>query len=411
MKIGYVLKKYPRLSETFILNEILGLEDMGHEISIFSLMPCDEARFHADLARVKAAVEYLPAFGSRTVNDALAAFAIAEGAALEALPRALAFIDRLADDKRIAVLVHALLVGRRAKERGIEHLHAHFMTVAAHTAYLAHLFFGIPFSVTAHAKDIYRETVNPRTFGEVARASRAVVTVTEENCRFIAGTFLGDDDSKVRLVYNGLPLAEIAGARSKRDPHLVVGVGRLVEKKGFHVLLDAMSLLKSRGSPAHCLLIGDGEDTAKLRDQCRRLELDDVVVFAGAQPREQVLAAMRRARVLAAPCVVGTDGNKDALPTVLIEALAVGLPSVSTPLNGIPEIVEHKRHGLLVPENDSVGLADAIDKLIGDDQFWLHCSEAGPLRAKERFDREATIRRLVEVFEAPRTAAQRAGVS
>lgn len=398
LRIGYVLKMFPRLSETFILSEVLGLQDAGVEVSVLSLRLADEGRFHADLARVRASVDYLPQFGSASTVDAFRAFAGLGRGGLAGLQRALDFVGRLPSDRQAGVLVQALHLARQVEEQHLDHLHAHFMTVAAHTAYIAHLLTGIPFSVTAHAKDIYRVGVSPIIFREVAAAATAVVTVCDANQRYILDHLLAGSPARVVRIYNGVDVESLPPPAPHRDPTLVLAVGRLVEKKGFDVLLDSCAILVERGIPVTCLVLGDGEERAALEARCSDLGLKDHVRFAGAVSKDEVLGWMTRARVLALPCVTGADGNRDALPTVLIEALALGLPVVSTPVAGVPEIVDEGVSGLLVTEGDPAALADGIGLLMSDDGRWSQIAAAGPAKVAARFDRSRTMPQLLSVF-------------
>lgn len=395
LKIGYVLKKYPRLSETFILNEILGMEGLGHEVDITSLTAADEGRFHADLAKVKAPVRYLPAFGSAA---AMAAFDEAAKLAPGALERAMAYVGLLPSDKRPAILVHALLMRRAAREKGLDHLHAHFATVAAHVAATCRHLGGPTFSVTAHAKDIYRDAVDRKLFRATLDASAFIVTVCEANRRWIEEKLLDGPSEKIKVIYNGLPLEGIRPGDGPREPATILGVGRLVEKKGFPLLIESLRILRDRGFDARVEIIGDGEDRSAIAAAVDRLGMKNHAVLLGARPREEVLARMRSATLLAAPCLTGDDGNRDALPTVLIEALACGLPSVSTPVGGIEEIVDDGVHGYIVPEKDVVAFADAVAKILGDAAAAAAMREKAPGRARERFDRNSTLPKLVALM-------------
>lgn len=403
LRVGYVLKKFPRLSETFILDEILGMEATGVEVSIFSLRLPDDGRFHADLGRVRAGVRYLPDFGSASALDAFRAVWGLGDRAGEGLGAALRFLDRLPPERRARLLVQGLHLAQEASRERLQHLHAHFVTVAAQTAYLAHLFTGIPFSVTAHAKDVYRHTVDPGVFREIADAASPVVTVCQANRRHIEEHIFGGR-GEVEVVYNGVSLDRLPVRRAGREPGLILGVGRLVPKKGYPVLLEACRILADRGLDLRCVLVGDGDERAPLLELRQRLGLADRVDLVGAASREEVLGWMRRARVLAAPCVTDAEGNRDALPTVLLEALAVGLPVVSTPVGGIPEIVDPGVHGLLVPEGDPAALADALERTLSDDRLSDRLAEAGRARVEERFDRSKTMGALLDVFR--RSAGQ-----
>ncbi len=401
LRVGYVLKKFPRLSETFILNELMGLEAAGVDVGVMSLHPPDAEPAHPEVKRLVAAVHYLPVFGSGAAWAAFQSLRELDRLRPQALDRAMGFVERVSAEKRSALLVQGLLVANQVTALGLHHLHAHFMTIAAHVAYLAHVFTGVPYTVTAHAKDIFRETVDGDVFREVTASARALVTVSDYNRRFIADRFLRGDDRKVVRIYNGIPLDELAAPEGTREPDLVVAVGRLVEKKGFHLLLEAARRLVDGGERLKVVIIGDGDERGRLLADCERLELGGTVTFTGPLTRDEVLRWMRRARVLVAPCLRGTDGNQDALPTVLLEALAVGLPAVSTPVAGIPEIIEDGVEGRVVPENDVAAIAAAVSGLLHDDGAWRRMSAAGRVTAARKFDRTATLPHLLELFGGP----------
>jgi len=400
MHVGYVLKKYPRLSETFILNEILGLEETGVRVSIMSLRLPDDGRFHGALSQVAADVRYLPHQGAAPLLEAMEAVTSSGPGAELRLERALAFVSRLPFARRASVLLQGLCLADLARRDGINHLHAHFMTVAAHTCYVAHLISDVSFSITAHAKDIYRESVDRAVFSQIAAAGR-VVTVCEANRAFIESQLLTVSGASVEVVYNGLPdmPTEPGAGPATREPGLILAVGRLVEKKGFDVLIDACSRLRTAGKRFRCRIIGEGDAGDALRQQVVERGLVSHVSIEGARSREDVLDAMRRARVLAAPCVVGADGNQDALPTVILEAQAMGLPVVATPVGGIPEMLADGEQGLLVSQRDPDALAEGLTRML---EFapgeWTRMSESGRRNVQLRFSREQTLPRLLALF-------------
>ena len=361
-------------------------------MSIFSLRHATEGRFHPDIASVHGDVHYLP-----TVDKA--AFL----AAVRALPElntnqlgaVLDFVDLLPADRRAHVLLDAVEVADRVRNAGINHLHAHFLTIAAHTAHIVHLLTGVPYTVTAHAKDIYRHTVDWDVAAHVAHHAAAIVTVCDANLRHLQSRLPG---MRVTRIYNGLGAQQQPTTLASRQRHLVVGVGRLVEKKGFDVLLRAIAHLAADVADIRCVLVGDGDERTALEALACDLAIDDRVTFTGSLSQPQVADWLRRAHVMAAPCRVGDDGNQDALPTVLLEALGAGLPAIATPIAGIPEIIEHGIEGLLVPEDDVAALTDELAGVMTDDATWMAMSAAGPAKLAAKFDRDRTISDLVDVF-------------
>ena len=397
MHIGYVLKKFPRLSETFFLNEILELQRQGVTVTPFSLHRPDDGVFHSKLAELASPVVYLPPHKSAAVLERLRSYRSPLGEARAGLWQQ--FEDLLAAGRPdlFPVLTWGIDVAMMARERGIDHLHAHFATVAAHVARTAHGITGIPFSVTCHAKDIYREGVDPERFVTLCRDSRFLVTVCEANKKHIIETLGGGGCLRVEVVYNGVDLQTFhPEGREPQQPPLVLGVGRLVEKKGFDVLIEAVAKLQARGVAVECVIVGEGDQRQPLEELARKLGAP--VRLVGAINKGDVIALMARAAVLALPCVVGADGNRDALPTVLLEALAAGVPVVSTPVSGVPEIVDGGRCGVLVPQHDAAALQQELHDLLGDPDRCRELAVAGRARAEDLFDLRCNAGRLRALF-------------
>jgi predicted glycosyltransferase/glycosyltransferase involved in cell wall biosynthesis len=396
LRVGYVLKKFPRLSETFILNELLALESAGVELSVMSTRAPDDEPRHAALDMLQAPVMQLTRHRTAQMGDLTTE--LRRRAHPGAADIAERFLARLPATARASVLGQALQVADQVEHRRLGHLHAHFATVAAHTAYLAHLVCGVPFSVTAHAKDIYRDTVDPAVFSEVASAAITVVTVCEANRRHITERLLGERPARIEVVYNGVAVDEMVGSSEIRDRGLVLAVGRLVEKKGFDVLIDAVRILHDSGTAVRCIIVGDGDQRSALAEQVDQSGLSGAVQLLGPLPTERVFELMQGAGVLAVPCVTGADGNRDALPTVVLEAMGWGLPVVATPVGGIGEMVRDGVEGRLVAERDPAGLAAALAEVIGDAALWQAMSEAGRHTVVQRFDRGSAAASLVEIF-------------
>jgi glycosyltransferase involved in cell wall biosynthesis len=390
-RVGYILKQYPRLSETFILNEILAHEAAGLHVHIFSLHLPNETFAHDEVARVRARVDYLPniPITLREIGKVL----IEVSDMLDPEDCAAA----IRDSKSLQLLWQASRIAAIAQSADLTHLHAHFATDPAWVARIASILAGLPYSFTAHAKDIFHESVDSTRLRKLARDASGIVTVSDFNVSYLQD-ILGADACPIHRIYNGLDLADFPYCRAEREPGLVVAVGRLVEKKGFDVLVRACEAMRASGHEFRCVIIGEGNQTGAIRALIESAQLGDRVSMLGALPRSEVKGWVSRASVFAAPCVVGADGNRDGLPTVLLEAMALGTPCISTPVTGIPEIVREGETGLLVPERDPVALAAALWRLLEDRGLARSCAEAARRQIEESFDLHANTKIQRELF-------------
>lgn len=384
-RVGYVTKMFPRFSETFVLTELLQVERLGYEVKIFSLRPPADGRFHAKLAELRAPVTYLTSSGIKAAD--LWSELVAATEELGDLGAHLAELLRL--DSRSAV--QAVQLARHCRRLGLTHLHAHFASAGTSVARVAARIAGISYGFTAHAKDIYCD-VDPDDLRRKLRDAVDVVTVSDFNRAHLTEAY-GADADRVRRVYNGLDLSAFPFAEPMERPATIAAVGRLVEKKGFDTLLDALALLLADGHQVDLVLVGSGALEAELREQAGRLGLADRVTMLGGLPQHRVAEIVANAAVFAAPCVVADDGNRDGLPTVLLEAMALGTPCVATPVTGIPEIIEHEVTGLLVGERDPRALADALGRMIEDPVLRVGLAKAARDLVETEFDarRQAAV--------------------
>ncbi|HZI67596.1 MAG TPA: glycosyltransferase family 4 protein [Thermoanaerobaculia bacterium] len=399
-RVGYVLKRYPRYSETFIVNEILAHERAGVEVEIFALGRPSEPVL-GPTARVRAPVTYLlppdtesKSGDERTLTAHEFWLALREAARLrpevwEILPQA-----RLERSRHV---YQALLLAVEAASRGVSHLHAHFATSATTVARLAAAFADLPYTFTCHAKDIFHESVQVDDLEAKFSAAAPAVTVSDFNMAYLRAT-VGPVAGRLRRIYNGLDLADFPyRAPDERRP-LVLAVGRLVEKKGLADLVEACAILERRGVSFDCRIVGSGELEEGLRSRIARHGLGDRVALTGAQPRGEVVRSIQEAAVLAAPCVVGDDGNRDGLPTVLLEAMALGTPCVSTDVTGIPEVLRDGETGLMVPPRNPEALAAAIERLLEDAVLRVALAGRARRRIESDFDVHRNTEQLRELF-------------
>ncbi len=375
-RTGYVLKVYPRFSETFVVREILAREARGEHLAVASLRPPTDGRFHAALADVRAPVTWLDQAPARSAPALWRLLGLARG-----LPGA-HLLDALLDDEA-HVAAGALATALWARDLGLTHLHAHFATLAGRTARWAAALLDVPYTVTAHAKDLFVDGPDSHARAAVLGDAAAVVTVSDFNAAWIAARHPG---ARVRRVYNGLDLDALPWQEPVRRSRTVVAVGRFVEKKGFDDLLDAVALLRAAGDPVRLVLAGAGRCEAALHDRAVALGLQDAVELPGPLPQHEVVDLVRSGAVFAAPCVEAADGDRDGLPTVLLEAMALGTPVVSTPVTGVPEAVVDGRTGLLVPQRDPGALAAALRRVLDDDDLARELSKGARALVEQRFD-------------------------
>lgn len=413
--VGYLTKRFPRLSETFILDEIIGLERAGVPLRLFAVADPMEPVVQPDVSRVVSPVTYLRgqrwSDAPRAVLRTVAAHARLVARSPSRYRRALAMA--LADRARTNTIRPFLDAGRLAIElrrTKAVHLHAAFAHGPATTARYVHHLTGLPYSFAAHAKDLYLCDVEE--LADKAADAAFVLTCSSAAVDGLAerlGSSAVPDGpagwpgspSKVVLAYHGVDTSRFQPARLRtgRDGGLrVLAVGRLVGKKGYPVLLHALRLLADGGHDVRCRIVGGGPDEAALASLVEHLDLTEAVTFVGARTHQEVAQEYRRTDVFVQASVVLADGDRDGIPNALLEAMASGLPVVASEVSGIPEAVEDGVSGLLVPPGDAASLAAALAR-VGDDPHLGRSLGAGARRAvEERFDRYRCARRLVPRF-------------
>jgi len=386
-KFAYLFERFPSFGQTFCYREVVELARQGVTPPIFSIRkPKDEAPQDWD-ARIVNRVHYLPE-EKELIDDVRRA-----SKKRRLSPEIISAIDDWGRRTDFLRLYQAVYVGLRLQEMGIGHVHAHFMGMAARTAFWMHKFFPITFSFTAHANDIFA----PRNFEvglvKLVDAARVIVTVSDYAKKFLQERFPGRA-ARIRRIYNGLNLAEFGRADFSSAPPLILAVGRLIAKKGFADLICACGLIAERGKSFRCEIIGEGQLEDELRGQIERLNLQDRVALSGARPMGEVRRRLIAANVFVLPSIIDPDGGMDNLPTVIMEAMAAGLPTVSTTIGGIPEMVGENETGFLVQPGDAAALADAIEQVIDDRLLAQRLGQGGYERAQQLFSIDKNVREL-----------------
>jgi glycosyltransferase involved in cell wall biosynthesis len=408
-----VLKGYPRISETFISNEILLLEEMGIPICIFSMRHPRESFCHASVQQIKARVDYLPTELFEDFNRLLFAAVLQAVrypdrfcAALQksgerfARTRSMGTIKHLLQGCYLANLLH------HAPE--VVHLHAHFAHSPTSVALFSSLLADIPFSFTGHAKDIY--TQNRDQLREKIDMARLMVTCTGYNKQFLT-RLAPETATPIHRVYHGIDLDLFAGRAQRRKPeppYRILTVARLTAKKGIDTILAALAILRDQSVEFTYTLIGDGDQREQVLARIFELKLDNHCRWLGTLPHEQVVREFARADVFVLGCRIAENGDRDGIPNVLVESLAMGLPAVGTTVSALPEIVRNGTTGLLAEPDNPQETARALLNILTDEQLRTACICRGRELVAGRFNNRLLIRDLADIYRQAIPALQTA---
>lgn len=408
-RVAFVLKGYPRLSETFIAQEIAALEKRGLDIQIFSLRHPTDRRTHPVHAEIRADVKYLPEYLHQEPQRVFHAWnRVRHWNTYRGVFRQwLRDLRRDPSASRSRRFGQALVLACELPP-DVTHLHAHFLHTPASVVRYAAALRGIEWTGSAHAKDIW--TTPEWELREKLESCKWLVTCTETNRNYLASLA---PDGRVELVYHGLDFERFAGlgldrpmrnGDSASDPVVILSVGRLVEKKGTDVLLDALAALPAT---IHWKLVhvGGGPLDGVLRRRAQRLGLSDRVVWRGAMTQTELMEEYRGADIFSLASRVANDGDRDGLPNVLMEAQSQGLPCVATRVSAIPELIEHEVTGLLVEPESPRALSDALQVLIRNPARRYALGNAGRACVTEKFGMDSNIERLAEKFGLSRQSA------
>ena len=409
-RVMYLTRSWPRLSQTFIVNEVLALERLGVELDIWAMAASGEPVRQPQVEQVRAPVSF-PTSVAGPGDHALVA---------EREPQRYAATARFAREHpelssgyanatttecfEVAVQLAARKTRLEADGIRVAHLHAHFAHDPALVALLVHHLTGMTYSITAHARDLYQ--IPQSSLRARAASATSLLTCCRANVDFLEERLDPADAEKVRVIHHGIDLEQFVPGRSREGDGVtqIVSVGRLVEKKGFPDLLRACSRLTDVG-PFHLTVFGDGPMRGDLQAERHALGLDDVVTFAGERDSPVIVEAMRHADVFAITPFVTADGDRDGVPNVIVEALASGLPVVSTDVGGVAEAVSHGHNGLLAPARDVTALVALLERLLRDRPERRMMGTRARETAETAFDVARAAEQLVQVFGVAEVAS------
>ncbi|HEY7718822.1 MAG TPA: glycosyltransferase [Pedococcus sp.] len=412
-RVIYVVRSWPRLSQTFVVGEILALERQGVELAVFAMVRSGEELVQPAVAQVRAPVVYLQdrtrLRGAARLWPWLEVAREAPWRFLSTVAWAIAHPGLAAGygDAGVreclgdAVLIARAVSRRRACGERIGHVHAHFAHDPALVGLLTSRLTGLGFTFTAHARDLLQ--IPASSLVARARHARAVVTCCEANADYIRATVPPESLPALEVVHHGVDLGRFAprppvAADDAAGRPLITTVGRLVAKKGFDDLLRALALLAGRGAGFTCRVYGDGplrDELTRLRDD---LGLGDRVELVGARSGDEVVAALGRTDVFALTPRVTDDGDRDGIPNVLVEAMACALPVVTTDVGGVPELVDDGANGLVVPSGSPERVADALAALLASAELRRRLGAAARRRVEDDYDVDAAAGRLRALY-------------
>jgi colanic acid/amylovoran biosynthesis glycosyltransferase len=403
-RVAYVMSRFPKLTETFVLYEMLAMERLGFQISIYPLLRQREPVMHAEVQRLVQRARFLPFLSGpiiraqlhhlrqrpRAYLSTLALIVRANMGSLNYLGGALAIFPKVA------------YLARLATAEGIEHIHCHFASHPAAAGLIMHRLTGIPFSFTAHGSDLH---VDRHMLREKVAQAAFVVTISEYNRRLILDHCGGQVAEKTVVIHSGVD-TQVFRPRGQppevASPFTIACIGRLMEVKGQSYLIEACRVLAAKDVEFVCHVVGEGPDSRKLEQLVASAGLQARVNFVPPLNREQIAELLRRVDVLVAPSVRTRAGRREGIPVVLMEAMASGVPVVASQISGIPELVDDGLSGVLVPPGDAELLAKAIHSLYSDPDLRLRLGAAGREKVLAAFDMNRTAEHLAKLVSAAR---------
>jgi colanic acid/amylovoran biosynthesis glycosyltransferase len=383
---AYLFERFPSFSQTFCVREVEAMHRRGLEFPVFSIRkPAGEPLqdYFSDIGPIYFLPEKFDTILASDTN-----FRRAARRALESL-RALWGCE---EQKRR--IYEALWLGPMLREAGIRHVHVHFAGSAARTAFWLKRLFGVNYSITAHANDIFRDEP-PARLTQIFGAAAVVVTVSEFSLRYLRAKY-PSNGHKFYRVFNGIEVDRFPTSSFPDGRPLIVSVGRYIPKKGFCRLVEACSRLEARDF--ECQIIGNGPLEESLKEQAALLGLAKRVIITGPKPEGEIKRLLERSRMFVLACTRAEDGAMDNLPTVIMEAMAAGLPVISTNVAAVSEMIVDGETGFVVPEEDSAALAQKMTFLLDNPEVARAMGMRGRERCRELFDSNRTSDALCEVL-------------
>ena len=379
-RVAYIVLRFPTLSETFIVREIGALRERGWSIAIYPLWRDHPTQVHSEVPPLEPFVRWLHPLSPAALGATIRMAVKRPGRFFSSLALVASELFRHPRRALVSLVLFPVIVWMASdlERRRLRHVHAHFASYPTLAALIIHRLTGISYSFTAHAFDLY---VDPSLLPNKVLHATFIVTISEYNRALLQP--LAGDATPVHVIHCGVPVpSELPDhGHGQRE---IVCVARLEEKKGHRYLVEACEILRGRGISLHCTIVGGGPEKKALQSQVSLAQLKDVVTLVGPQTSERVQQYLAAADLFVLPSVVTRSGNAEGIPVALMEAMAAGVPVISTTTTGIPELVVDGETGLLAPPRDAVALADAIERLMSDDALRCRLRDGSISESAER---------------------------
>jgi glycosyltransferase involved in cell wall biosynthesis len=395
------MSRFPKLTETFVLYEILALEKIGIDVRIYPLLREQQAVSHPEVVKLLPRVRFLPFLSLPIVRANLHFLRRKPAAYLGALWDVLRgtwgsanfFFGALGIFPKVVQFAHEI------QKNGIGHIHCHFASHPALAGFIIRRLTGIPFSFTAHGSDLH---VERRFLNQKVREAAFVVAVSAYNKELIVRECGEDIRAKIHVIHCGVDpeVFRRLPHRVNQGPARMLCVASFEEVKGHEYLVEACGILRARGTPFVCDFVGDGPLRGAVENQIKQANLQEVIRIHGARSRPEIARMMSEADIMVLPSVPTRSGKREGIPVVLMEAMASELPVVSSELSGIPELVDNGRTGLLAPPRDVGALADALQKLLQDSEMRSRMGRLGREKILREFNLQRSVENLADLFGA-----------
>ena len=397
MNVLYYLKSFPKISETFILNEIYALEQAGHNVAVFALGDPGHDFTHTELSEIEAPIKYAGPLEYTDTLDLISGELLRPAVAQNAISNAISTnvsiydIAHLIRTKQCIEFIESL-------PWEVDIVHSHFATREKFACTNVAAYYDVPFTITTHAYDIYRE-IDEET-EQLLQAADRVVTISTYNRNYLRERCL--EETPVDVVHAGIRPEKFSPDGMCLDNRILT-VGRFTSKKGLRYALEAVSIVARDRPDLEYHLVGSGSQKAELSRLVRKLGIEKNVTFLNNISDKELITEYDRARCFLLPSVITSSGERDGIPVVLMESMAMKTPPVSTLVSGIPELVDHETNGILVKPRDPEATAEALQRMFRNDAEWADYRRRGREKVVEEFNVSKEISRLEQVFDAARS--------